>query len=254
VPQSQPLAGKVALVTGGGRGIGRATALALADAGADVALVGRGREALTDVATEVATRRTRTSIHVFDLTRTQEIEGLVSAVVANLGRLDILINNAGVQRIAPAHQLTEVDWDDTMNVNLKAVFFGAQAAARHFRRHNQRGKIINITSNAAVVGFPNFSAYCASKGGVLQLTRALASEWAQHGINVNAVGTVAVLTEMTKELLGNEEFRNEYLAKIPSRKFSRPEDVAAAVVFLATEGADQIHGEQIMVDGGYTAV
>ena len=126
-------------------------------------------------------------------------------MVANLGRLDILVNNAGVQRTGPAEHLSETDWDETMAINLKAVFFCAQAAARHFLAEKQRGKIINITSNAAIVGFPNFAAYCASKGGVLQLTRALASEWAAHGININAVGTVAVVTEMMKELLEDTE-------------------------------------------------
>jgi NAD(P)-dependent dehydrogenase (short-subunit alcohol dehydrogenase family) len=251
---NRPLIGQTAVVTGGTRGIGRGISLALADAGADVAVISQSGKGLDEVTQELTLRGVRAAGRAFDLTQTDGIGALFEDIAGELGGIDILVNNAGVQITGPAVDVTAQDWDTTMAVNLKVPFFCAQALAKGALARGTRGKIVNITSNAAVVGFPDFSAYSAAKGGLLQLTRTLAAEWAQHGINVNAVGTALVITEMTRHLLDDEEWRTRYLASIPSRQFSQVGDVAAAVVFLCCPAANQIHGEQIMVDGGYTAV
>jgi 2-deoxy-D-gluconate 3-dehydrogenase len=250
----RPLAGRTAIVTGGTRGIGRGIALALADAGADVAVVSQTGAGADAVIEELSARGVRATARTFDLGDTQAIPAVFEDIASEMGRLDVLVNNAGVQITGPAEQVTEEDWDRTCAINLKAPFFCAQALANHCLARGRRGKVVNITSNAAVVGFPDFSAYSASKGGLLQLTRALASEWAQHGINVNAVATVLVITEMTRHLLDDDAFKTRYLAGIPSGRFSTVEDVGAAVVYLSSPAADQIHGHQLMVDGGYTAI
>jgi 2-dehydro-3-deoxy-D-gluconate 5-dehydrogenase len=248
------LTGKVAVVTGGGKGIGRAIVDALADAGADVAVVGRQLPALEAAAQAVEAKGRRGRAYSIDLRKVDEIRRIVPSVVADLGELDILVNNAGVQLLAPAEELSEEDFDETIDVNLKAPFFCAQEVARHWIGRGRGGKIVNITSIWADVGFPLFSAYCASKGGLLLVTRALTSEWAKHGINVNAVGPTLIVTDMTRALSEDPQFRDVYMRKLPPGRFGRPEEVAAAVVFLAGPGSDFIHGQQLMVDGGYTAI
>jgi NAD(P)-dependent dehydrogenase (short-subunit alcohol dehydrogenase family) len=249
-----PLAGQTAVVTGGTRGIGRGIVLALADAGANVAVVSQSGAGLDEVTAEITQLGVKAAGRAFDLDRTEEIPALFEGIAEELDGLDILVNNAGVQVTGPATEVSAEDWDRAFAINVKAPFFCAQALANHVMARGKRGKIVNITSNAAVVGFPNFSAYAASKGALLQLTRTLAAEWAEHGINVNAVGTVMVVTEMTRHLLEDEEWVSAYLTKIPSRRFSNVDDVAAAVAFLCSPAANQIHGEQVMVDGGYTAI
>ncbi len=253
-PTGGQLANRVALVTGGGRGIGRAIALALAQEGADVAVVGRDREALLAVVEEVSARGRRGLALAADISEVAGLPALFDRAANELGALDILVNNAGQQHIAPAERLTEAQWDATMDINLKALFFCAQEAGRRMLARGEGGAIVNVGSTYSVVAFPEFSAYCASKGGVLQLTRALAVEWARHGINVNAVGPTAVYTEMMREMLDDPGFREHYLPRLPNREFPQPEDVAAAVVFLAGPGARFIHGQQLMVDGGYTVM
>jgi NAD(P)-dependent dehydrogenase (short-subunit alcohol dehydrogenase family) len=248
------LTGKVAIVTGGGRGIGRSIAHALADAGADVALVGRQREFLDEVATEIEGKGRTARVYTADLKHVSEIRSFVDKVVSDFGDLHILVNNAGVQLLAPAEELSEEYWDDTIDTNLKAPFFCAQAAAQHFISRGGGGKIVNITSIWADVGFPLFSAYCAAKGGLLLVTRALTSEWAQYGINVNAVGPTLCVTDMTRSLAEDPEFRGDYMHKLAPGRFGKPEEVANAVVFLASPAADFIFGQQLMVDGGYTAI
>ena len=247
------LAGKVALITGAGQGIGRAIAVGFAEAGADVAVLGRTAATVQETAGLIEAQGRRVLSLVADISRVSEIGGLVAQTVDTLGGLDILVNCAGVQHTAPAEDLTEEQWDLTMDSNLKALFFCCQAAGRHMLA-NAGGSIINIGSTYSVVAFPEFSAYCASKGGVLQLTRALATEWAQRGINVNAIGPTAVYTEMMREMLDDPDFRESYLPRLPNREFPAPADIAAAAVFLAGDGAKFIHGHQLMVDGGYTVM
>jgi 2-dehydro-3-deoxy-D-gluconate 5-dehydrogenase len=251
---SYDLTGKVAIVTDGVRGIGRAITEALAAAGADVAVAGRQQQPLDEAvqAIEAAGRTGRA--YSLDLRHVAEIRTLVDDVVRDFGDLHILVNNAGVQLLAPAEELSEADWDETIAVNLKAPYFTAQAAARHFIARGGGGKIVNITSIWAEVGFPLFSAYCAAKGGLLLVTRALTSEWGQYGINVNAVGPTLNVTDMTRSLTEDAEFSSDYMHKLPPGRFGNPTEVADAVVFLSSPASDFIFGQQLMVDGGYTAI
>ena len=248
------LAGKVAIVTGGGKGIGRAIVGALADAGADVAIVGQQPGPLEEAVKEVEAKGRRSRAYQLNLRKVPEIRELVPNVFADFGGFDILVNNAGVQMLAPAEDLSQEAFDATIDINLRAPFFCSQEAAKHWIREGKPGKIVNITSIWAEVGFPMFSAYCASKGGLMLMTRAFTSEWGKHRINVNAVGPTLIVTEMTRELSEDKAFRESYMHKLPPGRFGKPEEVAAAVVFLAGPGSDFVHGQQLMVDGGYTAI
>jgi NAD(P)-dependent dehydrogenase (short-subunit alcohol dehydrogenase family) len=248
------LSGKVAIVTGGGRGIGRSIADALAEAGADVAVAARKQAPLQEAVKAVQAKGRRGKAYSVDLRSVSASRGLVNDVVKDFGDLHILVNNAGVQLLAPAEDLSEEYWDETLTTNLKAPFFLSQAAAKHFIKRGGGGKIVNITSIWAEVGFPLFSAYCAAKGGLLLMTRALTSEWGQYGINVNAVGPTLNITDMTRELAENKEFSSDYMHKLPPGRFGNPAEVAEAVVFLSSPASDFIFGQQLMVDGGYTAI
>jgi NAD(P)-dependent dehydrogenase (short-subunit alcohol dehydrogenase family) len=248
------LSGKTAIVTGGGRGIGRAIVDALAEAGADIAVAARNQGPLEEAVQAVKKRGRRAKAYAVDLRNISELRALVGKVVSDFGDLHILVNNAGVQLLAPAEELSEAMWDETLATNLKAPFFLAQAAAQHYIKRGGGGKIVNITSIWAEVGFPLFSAYCAAKGGLLLLTRALTSEWGQYGINVNAVGPTLNITDMTRELAENEEFSRDYMHKLPPGRFGDPSEVADAVVFLASAASNFVFGQQLLVDGGYTAI
>jgi NAD(P)-dependent dehydrogenase (short-subunit alcohol dehydrogenase family) len=248
------LSGKIAIVTGGGRGIGRSISDALAEAGADVAVAARQMGPLEEAVKAAKAKGRRSKAYLVDLHSVAEIRSLVKDVVKDFGDLHIVVNNAGVQLLAPAEELSEEYWDDTLTTNLKAPFFLSQAAAQHFIRRGGGGKIVNISSIFAEIGFPMFSAYCAAKGGLMLLTRALTSEWGQYGINVNAVGPTLNITDMTRELAENEEFSRDYMHKLPPGRFGDPAEVADAVVFLSSPAADFVFGQQLMVDGGYTAI
>jgi 2-deoxy-D-gluconate 3-dehydrogenase len=247
------LDGRKAIVAGGGRGIGRAIALAFAAEGADVAVVGRDPDTLTAVADEIRAAG-RTAIGVSqDLTQVTEIPGLFDRLAAELGGLDILVNSAGVQITGPSTEVTEEQWDTTMDANLKSMFFSCQAAGRRFIDQG-RGKIINLASTFSFVGFPEFAAYCSSKGGVAQLTKTLAAEWAPSSVNVNAIAPTAVKTEMNAYLLDDPNFLDFFLPKVPAGRVGDPSDVAGAALFLAGAGSDFVNGHILLVDGGYTAV
>jgi NAD(P)-dependent dehydrogenase (short-subunit alcohol dehydrogenase family) len=247
------LSGRAALVTGGGRGIGRAIATGLAEAGAAVAVVGRDTDPLDEVAAAIESAGGTGAGFEYDLTETAGIPDLFDRVAERLGGLDILVNCAGVQITGPALEVSEADWDATIDANLKALFFCCQAGGRRFVEQGH-GKIINMGSTFAVAGMATFAAYCASKGGVLLLTRALAAEWAGKGVNVNAIGPTAVRTEMNAYLLDDPEFMKGFLPLIPAGRIPTPEDVANAAVFLASPASDMVHGDQLMVDGGYTVI
>ena len=247
------LAGKKAIVTGGGRGIGAAIAVALAEAGADVAVIGRTAELLEDTAAAVRALGQSAAVKVADLTDVDSISGVFGELADGLGGFDILVNSAGVQLTAPALDVSEQDWDATIDANLKALFFCCQAAGARFVEVGA-GKIINLASTFSEVGFPGFAAYCASKGGVMQLTRTLALEWAPHGVNVNAIAPTAVRTEMNAYLLDDPGFLEAFLPRVPAGRVGQPNDIAGSAVFLASAASDFIHGHLLYVDGGYTAV
>jgi 2-deoxy-D-gluconate 3-dehydrogenase len=247
------LDGRKAIVAGGGRGIGRAIALAFAAEGADVAVVGRSEEPLSAVADAIRDAGRRAIAAPQDLTRVGEIPALFDDIYGELGGLDILVNSAGVQITGPSLDVTEEQWDETLDANLKSMFFACQAVGRRFIDQGH-GKIINLASTFSFVGFPQFAAYCSSKGGVALLTKTLAAEWAGSGVNVNAVAPTAVRTEMNAYLLDDPGFLTAFLPKVPAGRVGDPTDVAGAAVFLAGSGSDFVHGHLLLVDGGYTSV
>ena len=246
------LSGKKAVVTGGGRGIGQAIAVAFAEAGADVAVIGRTAELLDETAAAISGLGQTAGARATDLTDVGKIPQVFAELADELGGFDILVNSAGVQLTAPSLDVSEQDWDATLDANLKALFFCCQAAGRRFIEAGA-GKIINLASTFSVVGFPGFAAYCASKGGVMQLTRTLALEWAPHGVNVNAIAPTAVRTEMNAYLLDDPGFLEAFIPRVPAGRVGQPSDVAGSAVFLASPASDFVHGHLLFVDGGYTA-
>jgi 2-deoxy-D-gluconate 3-dehydrogenase len=241
----------VALVTGANTGLGQAIAVALAQAGADIAAVGRSRPDETAKQVRAAGR----VLHAIDcdLGAKPNVAAIVREVVANLGRLDILVNNAGIIRRGAALEFTEEDWDAVMNVNLKTVFFLSQAAARAMLEGPKRGKIINIASMLSFQGGIRVASYTASKSGIAGLTRLLANEWAAQGINVNAIAPGYFETNNTAVLRADTERSAEILKRIPAGRWGKPGDLGGAAVFLASAASDYVHGAIIPVDGGWLA-
>lgn len=247
------LTGKSALVTGGGKGIGRAIASGLAGAGAKVAVLGRNRDALESAVDEIR-KNGGTAIAIQgDVTDAASVEGAIGQVAREFGCLDILVNSAGAQITGPSTEVTEEDWDTVVDANLKGTFLCCQAAARHFLQ-NGGGKIVNMASTFSFAGFPGFAAYCASKGGVLLLTRALATEWADKGINVNAIAPCATRTELNAYLMDDPDFLAGFLPRFPAGRTARPEDMVGAAIYLSSRASDMVHGQALLVDGGYTAI
>lgn len=246
---------QIAIVTGSGSGIGQAAAWALAKNGADVVITELPhlieRAESTAAAIAQATGR-RTLVQPLDVTNLESIRALVSRTVEHFGRVDILINSAGVNRTRPSLEVTEEDWDFVLDVNLKGLFFCCQAAARAMIQHG-RGKIVNLASINGVVGYYKRAAYCSSKAGVVNLTRVLAIEWAPYHINVNAVGPTYIETPLTVPTLSDPATRADILARTPLGRIGKVEDVAGAIVFLASPAADLITGHTLLVDGGWTA-
>ncbi len=246
------LAGKRALVTGAGRGIGRAYALALAEAGADVAVLDRSGAA--DTAAEIADLG-RTSLAVdADLLEASpgDLDDAVQRVVDELGGLDILVNNAGIIRRAPAAEHPAEDWSAVLQINLSAVFFLSQSAGRHMLEAG-RGSIINVASMLSFQGGINVPGYTATKHGVAGVTKALANEWASSGITVNAIAPGYIATENTAPLRADEKRSADILARIPAGRWGLPEDLMGTVVFLASDAARYVNGAVIPVDGGWLA-
>lgn len=245
------LEGRAALVTGAGRGIGRALAVGLATAGADVCLVGRGR-GLDEAAREVEAAGRRASVVRADLSDASGAARVVAEAEAALGRVDILVNNAGVIRRAPFLEHTEADWDAVLSVNLKAVFLLSQAAARGMAERGA-GKVINVASLLSFQGGVTVPAYAASKGAVAQLTKAMSNELAARGVNVNAVAPGYVATDNTAALREDPARSRQILERIPAGRWGAPEDLVGAVVFLASRASDYVHGHTLVVDGGWLA-
>ena len=244
--------GQVALVTGAARGIGRAIALALAHAGADLALGLRDVRADAGLTAAVEALGRRALPLQMDVTRLDQIEQAVAATVAHFGRLDILVNNAGLGPSNPAEAVTEADFDLTVAVNLKGTFFASQAAGRVMIKQGY-GRIISLSSQAGFVALPTESVYCMTKAGVAHLTKCLAVEWAPHGITVNAVAPTFIKTPGTVRWLEDPEFAADVVSRIPLGRVGQPVDVAGAVVFLASPAAAMITGATLLIDGGWTA-
>jgi 2-deoxy-D-gluconate 3-dehydrogenase len=243
------LDGRVALVTGASAGLGQAIAIALAEAGADVACHGNSRspEATCD---EVSLTGRAALPVIGDLAKTETPAELIEATVKRFGRLDILVNNAGTIRRAPAVDYSEADWATVIQVNLSAVFRLSQLAGRQMISQGQ-GKIVNIASLLSFQGGITVPAYAASKGGVAQLTKALSNEWAGKGINVNAIAPGYMRTDNTKALQADETRNRQILERIPAGRWGEPSDLAGAAVFLASPASDYINGEVLVVDGGW---
>lgn len=247
------LESKVALVTGAGAGIGRACAVALAQAGANVALVARNRPALDAVATEIENLGQKAFVRPQDVTQINQLQSLMEDVVLNLGGLDILVNNAGINKPQEALDVTPEAWDQVLNLNLRAAFFTAQAAGRVMVKMGRGGRIINMTSQTGTVALIKRSAYCASKSGLNLVTKVLALEWAKYNILVNAVAPTFIETELTHGFLSDPVFREYALSKNLLKRFGTPEDVTGAVVYLASSAASLVTGHILYVDAGWTA-
>jgi NAD(P)-dependent dehydrogenase (short-subunit alcohol dehydrogenase family) len=246
------LGGRTALVTGATRGIGRAIALALAHAGADVA-VGARETAADEVVTAIESMGRRAIAVPMDMCDLGQIRAAVDRVVEDLGRLDILVNNAGQAPRNLAEDVVEADFDLTIDVNVKGTFFASQAAGRAMIRQGF-GRIVSVSSQAGFVALPTESVYCMSKAAVAHMTRCLAVEWGQHGITVNAVAPTFIRTDGTAAALADPAFEADVRERIAAlHRIGEPMDVAGAVVFLASPAASMITGTTLMVDGGWTA-
>lgn len=250
------LSGKIAIVTGARRGIGRGIALSLVQAGADVVVSDVSLEDCQKVVGEVEALGRKGLAVKCDVSKKAEVDEMVQKTVAEFGKVDILVNNAGILGgFKPFLELTEEDWDKVIEINLKGQFLCAQSAAREMIR-NKWGRIVNIASIASGqvgVGFPQIAHYCASKGGITAMTEALALELSPQGVNVNAIGPGVIETEMTKGMLADEKTRQGMLMRVPKGRVGQPEDIGAAAVFLASDEADYITGATLFVDGGWLA-
>ncbi|HEX5050114.1 MAG TPA: 2-dehydro-3-deoxy-D-gluconate 5-dehydrogenase KduD [Gammaproteobacteria bacterium] len=243
------LANRRALVTGANTGLGQGIALALAAAGADIAAVGRTPPA--DTAARVAALGRRLEFVAADLSDPGAAASAVTAAAEALGGIEILVNNAGIIRRKDALEVSEADWDEVLDVNLKSVFFLSQAVARRLVERRVRGKIVNIASMLSFQGGVRVAAYTASKSGLAGLTKLLANEWAPHGINVNAIAPGYFATNNTTALRADEKRNAEILARIPAGRWGEPADLAGAAVFLASAASDYVHGVVLPVDGGW---
>jgi NAD(P)-dependent dehydrogenase (short-subunit alcohol dehydrogenase family) len=250
------LSGKVALITGGGTGIGRAIALEFAREGANVALTGRRLEKLKEVAGEIKKQGGGAKAIECDVTRARDAERAVRETAKQFGKLDVLVNNAGILSVATVEGISEAEWDRVMTVNVKGPFLMSRAALKEFRKAG-RGAIVNIGSVLGLVAMKDRAAYCASKGGVTLLTKAMALDHAHENVRVNCICPAIVETELVRGLFGSGEqgqaLRKARLRTIPLGRFGKPVDVAELAVFLASEESSWLTGAAIPLDGGLTA-
>lgn len=245
------LQGKVALITGCDTGLGQGMAIGLAEAGCDIVGVNIVDPQET-IAKVTALGRGFLSLTA-DLTKTDDIPGIIEKSVAKFGHIDILVNNAGIIRREDALEFSEKNWDDVMNINIKTVFFMSQAVARQFIKQGKGGKIINIASMLSFQGGIRVPSYTASKSAVMGVTRLLANEWAKHNINVNAIAPGYMATNNTQQLRADEGRSKEILERIPAGRWGLPEDLKGPAIFLASAASDYINGYTIAVDGGWLA-
>lgn len=244
------LDGKIGVVTGGTKGIGKAIAMALAEAGADIAVVSRSPH--PDIDKAILGLGRKYMHHAADLTERKQTRNVIPTIVKRMGEVDILVNNAGIIRRSPAAEHPEEDWDDTLESDLTAAFILAQAAGRVMLKKG-KGKIINIASVLAFQGGINVTAYASAKHGVVGLTKAFANDWASKGVNVNALAPGFYVTELTEAIEKDPERSKSITARTPAGRWGTPEDIAGAAVFLASPASDFVHGVILPVDGGWLA-
>ncbi|NBQ58650.1 MAG: SDR family NAD(P)-dependent oxidoreductase [Opitutaceae bacterium] len=246
------LPGKVALVTGSSQGLGKAMAIALARAGADVIINGRDAAKLAPVVAEITALNLGVRVHAIaaDLGDRAAVQGLIQQAIAWQGHLDILVNNAGIIKRAPAAEHTDTDWDAVIDVNLNGVFTACRAAGKHMLARGS-GKIINIASLLTFFGGITVPGYAASKGAVGQLTKALSNEWSSKGVNVNAIAPGYMRTDNTAALQADAVRSKEILSRIPAGRWGEPGDMEGAIIFLASAASDYLSGHVMTVDGGW---
>ena len=245
------LDGKVALVTGASRGLGAAMAAALGAAGAAVALHSNEQPATQTAERICKESGKRTELFTADLEDRAAADALFANAIAAFGQIDILVNNAGIIRRKAAAQHSDDDWDAVIEVNLSNAFRLCRAMGKHLIESGRPGKIINVASLLSFQGGITVPGYAAAKGGIVQLTRALANEWASHGINVNAIAPGYMQTDVTKALRDDPQRNKQITERIPAGRWGTPEDVAGAAVFLASQASDYVHGHVLVVDGGW---
>jgi 2-dehydro-3-deoxy-D-gluconate 5-dehydrogenase len=245
------LTGKVAIVTGCNTGLGQGMALALANAGANV--VGVNRDDPTETIALMAKTGRQFHSVIADMSKMNSVDYVIKEAVSAFGKVDILVNNAGIIRRNDALDFTEKDWDDVMDLNIKAVFFMSQGFAKQVIAQGTSGNIINIASMLSYQGGIRVPSYTASKSGVMGVTRLLANEWAKHGINVNAIAPGYMATDNTAALRADEDRSSEILSRIPAGRWGTPSDMAGPIVFLASDASRYVNGYTVAVDGGWLA-
>jgi 2-dehydro-3-deoxy-D-gluconate 5-dehydrogenase len=244
------LENKIAIVTGASSGIGKSIALTLAEAGANVILVSRRIDVLNQLAEQINQKEKKSLAIKADISKKDEVDGMLEKALREFEKIDILVNNAGINRRAPIEIFSEKDWDDVINTNLKGAFLCSQVVGRIMIKH-RKGKIINISSTNSITVGENIPAYDASKGGIMQLTKALALAWAKYNINVNAIGPGNFKTEMSRSQYENEDKSKEIISSIPLKRWGDSQkDLSGPIILLASEASDYITGQTIYVDGG----
>ena len=246
------LDGQVALITGASKGLGRHFACTLANAGATVAACGRSHDLLQELKDEISKSGGDAMAFALDVRSSENVTEVVKSVTEILGPIDILVNNAGIAVVKPAFEVSELDWDAVIDTNLKGVWLVASTVAKAMVENGKGGKIINISSIASTTVLGRASSYGASKAGVSQLTRALAVEWARHGIQVNAIAPGYILTEMNQGFFASSS-GNKVVERIPQRRIGRPEDLDGALMLLVSDASGFMTGSTILVDGGHDA-
>jgi NAD(P)-dependent dehydrogenase (short-subunit alcohol dehydrogenase family) len=243
------LNGRVAVVTGAGRGLGKEIALALASAGSDIALMARTESQLEETAREIEACGRKALVIPIDVAKSEEVDHAIERVTQNLGPVDILVNNAGITEQKPLVKITDEDWHRVMGINLDGPFFLCRAVGRRMIER-KKGKIINIGSVLGLVGYKRFASYSTSKGALLQFTRSLALEWAKYGINVNAIALGWFLTEMNAEAMSDEKIRDVHVSRIPLGRLGHTKEIGPLVIYLASPASDFMTGSVIVLDGG----
>lgn len=244
------LQGKTAIVTGGAQGLGRTISLALAEAGADVVVADILKEQLEQTRSEVVKLGRKSLAVTTDVAKSDEVSNLVEKTIKEFGRIDILVNNVGIAIAKPILEMEEREWNRVLNINLTSAFLCSKLAGAYMVKQG-KGKVINISSNAGLVAAANQSAYCASKAGVILLTKCLALEWARYNINVNAIAPGYLRTSFSAKALEDENIAATLLKRIPLRRFGETTDIAPLVIYLASSASDYMTGETVLIDGGH---